>query len=307
MVVVCIWLVEYINSKKVADSWGISERRVRLLCANGKIEGAVKHGKTWLIPIDAIKPTDGRSYRHLEINKTYESLLRKIDSKRDALRKLRPLTQGEKEKIEKDFLIEYTYDSNAIEGSTLTLQETALVLDGITIDQKPLSEHLDAIGHKEAYLYIEKLVKDNIPISERIIKEIHSLVLANRPEDRGVFRRICVKIMGTDFETSDPLNIRDDIEKLLNLYKKMTDKHIVEKIAYFHRRFERIHPFIDGNGRSGRLLLNMELLKHGYPAINIKYRDRKKYYDAFESLEKMTELLACYLDEQLTKLTSLIS
>lgn len=298
--------MEYISLKKVADCWGISERRVRMLCANGKIEGAVKQGKMWLIPIDTIKPADGRIYRHLEINKTYESLLRKIDSKRDALKNLRPLTQSEKEKIQKDFLVEYTYDSNAIEGSTLTLQETALVLEGITIDQKPLSEHLDAIGHKEAYIYIENLVKDNIPISERIIKELNSLVLANRLEDRGIFRRICVKIIGADFETSDPSNIHDNVEKLLNSYKKMRNKHTVEKIAYFHRCFERIHPFIDGNGRSGRLLLNMELLKHGYPAINIKYIDRKKYYAAFESLEKMTELVAGYLDEELTKRISLI-
>lgn len=77
----------------------------------------------------------------------------------------------------------------------------------------------------------------------------------------------------------------------------MRGKHIVEKIAYFHRCFERIHPFIDGNGRCGRLLLNMELLKHGYPAINIKYRDRKKYYDAFESTEKMTELFGRRADK----------
>ncbi len=294
--------MDYLNLKEVSELWGISERRIRKLCSENRISGAMKQGKSWVIPKGTIKPVDNRHYKNLFINTEYKDILLKIDSKRDTLNKMRPLTQGEHEKLKNDFLVEYTYNSNAIEGSTLTLKETALVLEGITIDQKPLKEHLEAIGHKEAYLYVENLVKDNIPISERIIREIHTLVLVDRPEDKGVFRKIRVKILGTDFKTSDPMNIRNDIQNLLMTYKSMKLNHIIEKIAYFHRTFERIHPFIDGNGRTGRLLLNMELMKNHYPAINIKYTDRRKYYESFESINKMVKLIGHYIDEELNRL-----
>lgn len=298
--------MEYLNLKEISELWGISKRRIRTLCSEGRVQGAIKQGRNWVIPRGTFKPIDGRHYRNLLIENSYKSLLLQIDSKCEAIKKIRKLTQGESEKLREDFLIEYTYNSNAIEGSTLTLQETALVLEGVTIDQKPLKEHLEAIGHKEAYLYVENVVKDNTPISEKIIKEIHSLVLSSRHEDRGVFRKIQVKIMGTNFETSNPLNIGNDIDNLLKTYKGMRTHHIIEKVAYFHREFERIHPFIDGNGRTGRLLLNMELMKNHYPAINIKYTDRRKYYESFDRLDKMTELIANYVDGELTKIIGAI-
>lgn len=98
--------------------------------------------------------------------------------------------------MREEFLIEYTYYSNAIEGNTLTLQETALVLEGITIDKKPLKDHLKAVGHRDAFLYVQELVQNQVPFSERVIKQIHTLVLMDRPEDRGIYRRIPVRIGG---------------------------------------------------------------------------------------------------------------
>lgn len=103
---------------------------------------------------------------------------------------------GELKRLQDEFLVEFTYNSNAIEGNTLTLQETALALEGVTIDKKPLKDHLEAVGHRDAFLYVVSLISDKVPISERIIREIHSLVLMDRPEDKGVYRRIPVKIMG---------------------------------------------------------------------------------------------------------------
>ncbi len=293
--------VKYISIKEASEKWGISERRTRILCSEGRILKAKKEGKSWQIPENADKPLDARAYRGITIGVNYKNRIAEIDRKLNTLKTIDNLTKTEKERLREEFVVQYTYDSNAIEGSTVTLQETALILDGVTIDQKPLKEHLDAIGHKEAYDYIEQLVVANAPLDSFIIKQIHSLVLAHCPEYRGKYRDIAVHITGTDFETSDPLHISEDIDSLLAEYKKNKRTHLIEKIAKFHRRFEKIHPFIDGNGRTERLLLNFELMKAGYPAINIKYRDRNKYFQAFSSLEMMTDLIIDCLNESLDK------
>ena len=157
------------TTKKASELWGISDRRIRILCAEGKIEGAELIGKTWYIPDNAIKPIDGRI-------KSPNSYLFKIEELKKILDGKRPLTEGELQRLNEEFVVEYTYNSNAIEGNTLTLRETDLVLRGLTIDKKPLKDHLEAIGHKEAFAYISELVKENKELSEYIIKQIHYLV-----------------------------------------------------------------------------------------------------------------------------------
>ena len=179
----------YMTVKTAAEKWKISDRRVRILCAEGKIPGAFQEGRGWKIPCDAVKPADGRF-------RSTESLLSQIDRKKIELDSRRPLTEGELERLNEEFTVEYTYNSNAIEGNTLTLRETDLVLRGLTIDQKPLKDHMEAVGHKEAFEYVSELVKERALLSESIIKQIHYLVLADKTEDRGVYRRIPVRIMG---------------------------------------------------------------------------------------------------------------
>ena len=257
-----------------AEKWNISERRIRTLCSEGKIAGAEQIGRGWRIPIDAVKPADGRK-------KSSENILSLIGEKKSLLDTLRPFTKGELERLNEQFVTEYTYNSNAIEGNTLTLRETDLVLRGLTIDKKPLAHHLEAIGHKEAFDYVVSLVQKNEPLSERVIKDIHYLVLADKKEDRGVYRRIPVSIMGASHEPVQPYLIQPKLEKLLIDYNA-DSSHIVKKLALFHIEFEAIHPFIDGNGRTGRLLVNLELMKAGFPPINIKFADRRSYYDAFD-------------------------
>lgn len=247
----------YITVKQAAEKWGISERRIRVLCAQGKINGAYQEGRGWKIPIDAEKPADGRY-------KSKESILLIIDKKKKELDTRRPLTEGEIARLNEEFVVEYTYNTNAIEGNTLTLRETDLVLKGLTIDKKPLKDHMEAVGHKEAFDYVRELVKDNIPLSENIIKQIHFLVLADKKDDRGVYRRIPVRIMGAAHEPVQPYLIQPKMEQLLIDFKN-SNEHIVTKLARFHIEFEAIHPFIDGNGRTGRLLVNLELMKAGYP------------------------------------------
>ena len=287
----------YITVKQAAEKWGISDRRVRVLCSEGKITGACQEGRAWKIPHDAAKPTDGRY-------KTKESLIPIIEEKLEELNKRRPLTEGELERLNEEFLTEYTYNSNAIEGNTLTLRETDMVLRGLTIDQKSLKEHLEVIGHKEAFDFVTELVKEKCEINERVIKQIHYLVLADKKDDRGVYRRVPVRIMGAAHETAQPYLIITKMEELLRNYLA-SEEHIVTKLARFHIEFEGIHPFIDGNGRTGRLLVNLELMKAGYTPIDIKFTDRIAYYNAFDeyhvkhNLKAMESLFAKYINERL--------
>jgi len=287
--------MNYIKVSKAAEKWGISARRVRLLCSQGKIDGVIRRGNLYMIPENAMKPLDGRSNKR--------NVLIDIQRKRERLTELRPLTQGEVERLAEEFMIEFTYNSNAIEGNTLTLKETALALEGMTIDQKPLKDHLEAVGHRDAFLYVQDIAKHELPLSETVIKNIHALVLMNRPDDKGVYRRIPVRIMGAYTEPVQPYLIEPKMSELLaaNEERKNTMNDI-ERIALFHLEFEGIHPFIDGNGRTGRLILNLDLIRNGYPPINVKFTDRKRYYDAFDAFYKhgdplpMTDLLAGYVD-----------
>jgi Fic family protein len=287
----------FMTVKQASEKWGISDRRIRVLCSEGKISGAYREGRSWKIPVDARKPADGR-YR------SKESLISQIDRKKIELDGRRPLTAGEVARLNEEFIVEYTYNSNAIEGNTLTLRETDMVLRGLTIDRKPLKDHMDAVGHKEAFEFVSELVKDNVPMSESIIKQIHYLVLADKKEDRGVYRRIPVHIMGAQHEPVQPYLIEPKMEQLLHDFAE-SKEHIVTKLARFHIEFEGIHPFIDGNGRTGRLLVNLELMKAGYPPIDIKFTDRIAYYNAFDEyhvkhdISAMENLFAGYINARL--------
>ncbi len=235
----------------------------------------------------------------MELNK----LIAEIDKKYKILNNCRPLTQSELARLMDDFSIVLTYNSNAIEGSTLTLRETDLVLRGLTIDKKPLADHMAAVGHKEAFDYVCDLVKEKAVLSESLIKQIHSLVLMGRRRDSGVYRTVPVTVGGV-YTPVQPYLIEPNIHLLLDEYKSDTS-HIVMRLARFHIEFERIHPFIDGNGRTGRLLVNFELMKNGYPPIDVKYADTGAYYEAFEeyqstaTYERMALLFAGYLNEQM--------
>lgn len=238
-----------------------------------------------------------------------DELLRRVND-------CRPLTPGEVQRLREEFLLEFTYNSNAIEGNTLTLQETALILnEGVTIAEKPLKDHLEVIGHKEAYCYVEELVKNGTVFSEKVVKDIHSIVLMDKPQDKGVYRRVPVRIMGGSYTPPEPWEVPIQMERLLADAEAMrTTMHPIARAALFHLRFESIHPFIDGNGRTGRLLLNLELMKAGYPAINVKFADRRRYYDCFTAFHDsgddpraMTELIGEYVREALERYLAILT
>lgn len=294
-----------ITIKEASLAWGISERRIRTLCKQGKIPGAFLAGRIWMLPDGASKPMDARFT-------SFERALAEINRLKSELDSKRPLTQDELSRLNEDFTVRYTYNSNAIEGNTLTLRETDLVLRGLTIGEKPLKDHLEAVGHKEAFDYITELVKEKQPLSEFMIRQIHFLVLSDKPQGRGKYREVPVRIAGAKHIPVEPFLIEQRLSELLDWYKNDSSMDFISRLARFHIEFEAIHPFIDGNGRTGRLLVNLELMKMGYPPIDIKYTDRVAYYDAFDAyhvsgdLKPMSLIFADYLKERLREYLSVI-
>lgn len=229
--------------------------------------------------------------------------LAKIEQLKTALSQRRPLSESEIQRLREEFIIESSYNSNAIEGNTITLRETVLILkEGMTIADKPIREHLDIIGFKDAFNYIYELVANKKPLSERAIKDIHSLVLMSSAESSGVYRKIPVRILGAGNEPTPPYLIAEEMQSLIEKYQqKLAALHPIEAISWLHLAFESIHPFIDGNGRTGRLLINFELLKQGYLPIDIKFTNRVQYYQCFDDfhnnhqdISSLVELISQY-------------
>lgn len=296
--------IKFVSSVKIALRWGISDRRVRVMCEKEQIPGAERNGKLWKIPADAKKPLDGRSLRGLGIPSSLRALFSEVDALKEKLRKARPLTEGERGCLREAFLVDYTYASNAIEGNTLTLSETAMVLAGMTVGRKPLKDHLEAIGHRDAFCFLEEFVSSGDPVSELFVRQLHSLVLADKPQDKGAYRRLPVIITGASHTPPQPYLIKPLMEDWVRDLKK-AKKHPLVTAALFHIRFEAIHPFIDGNGRTGRLLANFTLMKAGYLPVSIKYEDRMKYYAAFDAYHKNNDavpLIALFAEAERERL-----
>ncbi|MEA1900730.1 MAG: Fic family protein [Thermodesulfobacteriota bacterium] len=211
-------------------------------------------------------------------------LLDRIDFGKNIIDSHRPFPDVVLSRLHYNLTIEWTYNSNAIEGNTLTLKETLLVLeDGLTIGKKSLKEHLEAINHKEAIIFVEELASASHEITERNIKEIHSLILKEIDNDyAGRYRDIQVRISGSSRTPPDPLLVQELMERFAVTWLANQGKHPVIQAAMAHYELVSIHPFVDGNGRTARLLMNLILMKHGYfPAVILK-NDRKKYYDTLE-------------------------
>jgi Fic family protein len=235
---------------------------------------------------------------------------RRIDELKNMLQALRPLNETELRRLREEFMVENTYNSNAIEGNTLTLRETALVLQqGVTINGKHIRDHLEAIGHRDAFYYMIELADAKSELKERVIKELHSLILMNDAKNKGTYRTVEIAIAGSAHIPTPRYLIREHVETLLTDYKGLKqNKHIIEAVAEFHLRFEGIHPFIDGNGRTGRLILNLELINAGFLPINIKFTDRWKYYDCFDDYhagshtsDTLTQLILAYEEYEILR------
>lgn len=275
--------MDYISIKEASEKWGISDSRIRLLCREGRIEGAIKIGRNWVIPFDAVKPIDGREV----IKKEYHGLkydFNIIDSLKEMIDKYRPFSKQLADSLHEKLVVEWTYNSNAIEGNTLTMSETKVVLEGITIGGKTMVEHLETINHRDAILFIEDLVSNKESISEWNIRNIHSLILKEIDnKNAGKYRTENVVISGAKHIPPKHYEITDLMQELIEEYdNNWRDYHPVVRATLLHGEFVKIHPFIDGNGRTARLLLNFELMRNGYTPIIIKNDDRAKYYEVLD-------------------------
>ncbi len=217
-------------------------------------------------------------------------LITRIDEKLAILQALRPLPSIAVKKLQEQFEIEMTYNSNAIEGNSLTLKETFLVInEGITVKGKPLKDHLEAKDHHDALEMVYELVsQDTRPtISQLLIRSLHQLVVKKTDEEfAGKYRTSAVFIGGADHTPPDALRVPEDMKKLLAWFSKNQKKlHPIELAALLHHKLVYIHPFFDGNGRTARLLMNIVLLRAGYPLAVILKNDRQKYYRALQAAD----------------------
>lgn len=209
--------------------------------------------------------------------------MERLELKKSALEKNRPLSISVLNKLRDDLSIEWTYNSNSIEGNSLTLIETKVVLeDGITIGGKSLKEHFEVINHQRAIEYLEELVSKNISIRSIDILSLHGLVMKHIDDDfAGRIRNGMVRISGANFTPPGPTECTYLLDELIDFVNNNPlNLDMVTLAAIFHHRLVWIHPFFDGNGRTGRLALNLLLMKYGYPPAIILRNDRKKYYDA---------------------------
>lgn len=205
---------------------------------------------------------------------------KRVLQKKKRLDSLRPLPPTLVKKLKEQLCINYTYNSNAIEGNTLTLNETRLVIqEGITIGGKSVTEILEAKNHPKAIDFIEGLVKSKGEINEDVVLNLHKLIMSNIVEDAGCYRTTGVIIPGAVFRPPPSSEVRPRMNELLDWLRRNPDEYSpIELAAVFHHRFVQIHPFIEGNGRTARLLMNAVLMKKGYPFISIvSKQDRPKY------------------------------
>ena len=278
--------MEFMTTKEAVKKWNISERRIRQLLQDGRIEGAIKNGNSWNIPIDAIKPVDKRIIRTDNLDfiiDLKDNYFNEVDNLKKELDSKRPIPKETLKSLEESINLEWTYNSNGIEGNTLTLKETQVVLEGITVGGKSIKEHLEAINHQKAILYLNDLVKENNPVTEWNIKSIHQLVLKNiDDENAGRYRRENVTIKGATHIPPDYLKVPELMGKLVLNYKNWNNFHPIIQAALLHGELVKIHPFIDGNGRTSRLLMNLDLMNHGYNPVIIKKEDRLEYYEALD-------------------------
>jgi len=212
-----------------------------------------------------------------------EAQLQRIDAKKAQLDALRPIPAIALKSIKESLTYEWTYNSNSIEGNTITLQETQLIIEeGITVKGKSLREHFETLNHHDAIEFVESLADDSSALAAKDVLDVHALVLQRiEKEFAGRYRTSGVRITNANFTPPNALKVDEFMEELLAwVNTEAKDLHPLLRATVFHHRFVWIHPFFDGNGRTVRLLYNLLLMRDGFPPAIILANDRKKYYDA---------------------------
>lgn len=228
-----------------------------------------------------------------------EKKLTLIDELKSKWKNQQPLNVSQLKRMHEFFDTEYTYESNRIEGNTLTHQETMLVVSqGLTIGGKSLQEHLEAINHTDAIYYMRDLAQSREDISKRVILDLHRLILKGIDDSNaGKYRSVPVRISGSDVELPQPYMLEKLMEDYFRYYQLFRKRiHPVLLAADMHERLISIHPFIDGNGRTSRLVMNLILLKNGFTRVNIKGspESRLRYFDSLAAMQKDNDPVPFY-------------
>ena len=211
-------------------------------------------------------------------------LLSETDALKARFDAARPLPAPMLQSLREDWEVLHTYHSNAIEGNTLTLGETkAVLLDGITISGKPLREHLEAVNHREAMRLMERLAELDKPLEEDEVLELHRTILTGiQTDDAGRYRAVRVRVAGSTRVFPNPLKVAELMHAFVADINTL-DVHPVIRAARAHYGLVAIHPFVDGNGRTARLLMNLLLVRAGYPPALLPVEQRGRYYDLLEA------------------------
>jgi len=208
----------------------------------------------------------------------YNKLIEKRDYVRNNINKLDTIIL---ENYEENFDIDFTHNSTAIEGNTLTLMETKLIIeDKLSVGSKQLREIYEVINHNKAWNHVKTCIKEGKILNEDIVKELHSILMDNIMTG-GIYRTVEVRITGAKHTPPTPNNAYYDLKNFFDTLDK-TNYNEFDIAAYTHAEFVKIHPFIDGNGRTSRIIMNYQLLKNGFLPISIKKEDRLKYYETLD-------------------------
>jgi Fic family protein len=234
--------------------------------------------------------SSSNNFQLIQLSDVLQKKLEKLSESHEKWKNIKPLDPSQLIKMREYFHNSYTYESNRIEGNTLSLQETHLVInEGITIGGKSMREHFEAVNHLEAIELIDDFIKRKINFNAFYLKQIHQLILKEvNSKNAGIYRNVPVKISGSLHNPPEPFLLEKMMEDYFFFYETNKNKiHSVILAAEMHERLVTIHPFIDGNGRTARLVMNLILLQNGYTIANLKgnYEDRIKYYQALEKVQ----------------------
>ncbi len=261
--------MKYVNVNEIAAKWNLSERSVRNYCAHGKIPGVILDGKTWRIPEDAVKPV-----RKKRAEKIANDLLTRLKTEKEA-----GIPGGIYHKVQ----IELTYNSNHMEGSRLTHDQTRYIFETNTIGIQDEVVNVDDIVETASHFRcIDQIIElANYPLSEAFIKQLHYILKSGTSDSRktwfavGEYKRFENEVGGS--ATAKPADVPGEMRNLLSRYNLSKQKTLKE-IIQFHYEFEKIHPFQDGNGRVGRLIMFKECLRNGITPFIIEDDIKEFYY-----------------------------
>lgn len=238
---------------------------------------------------------------------------KKLDENIKRYMESKPFSKNTLKSIREDLILRWTCESNALEGNTFTLSETKVFLEsGITIGGKTFLEHSEILNHKKAILFMEEELSENKELSEEQIKKIQKIIMFGIEEKLpGEYRDGSIVISGSDYSFPTSLELPERMSKLIEWYNNFSG-HPVEKAGLLHEKFVTIHPFFDGNGRTARILLNMELMKNGYPPIIIEKKERKIYNNSLKKAQTrgdnrdFLEFIKTKVEDRIEKLLDLI-